>query len=80
MKRADISDREALEACNPWGGGDTFGSALAKLSEKYPAKVAQAKLEQLSDRDLIDYGVSIGYPWRTPEGESVLLAFQADES
>lgn len=72
MKRA-ISDREALEACWPWGGGISSAGALAILAEAYPEKVALSKLEQLSDQGLIDYGVSLAFPWRTPEGEAELL-------
>lgn len=77
MKRSDISDREALEACWPWGGYAELAQhprpgAMQILSERYPPKVAWRKLEQLDDRRWIDYGVSINYPWRTPEGEAEL--------
>ncbi len=70
-KRSDISDRVALEACWPFGEPSGDG-ALSILSQSFPQKVAGRKLKQLSDRGLIDYGVSIAYPWRTPEGEAEL--------
>lgn len=70
-KRSDITDREALEACWPYGEPAGEG-ALTILSRRHPPKVAQRKLEKLAHRGLIDYGVSITYPWRTPEGERAL--------
>ena len=42
----------------------------------YPPKVAMRKLEQLVERGLADYGVSVAYTWRTPEGEDALSDLQ----
>jgi hypothetical protein len=72
VKRSDITDREALEAC--WGYGKPSGSGglTVLMQAGYPQKVAERKLEQLVDRGWLDYGVSIGFPWRTPEGEAEL--------
>lgn len=74
MKRSDISDREALEACWAWGASDDRGGAVQVLQAAgWPFKVVVRKLEHLDDRGLIDYGVSLNYPWRTPEGEVELV-------
>lgn len=96
MKRSDISDQQALEACTPWGGhgpNDTRqplegfadwqnGSAIQRLQHEphpgYPFKVVVAKLRHLDQRGLIDYGVSLNYPWRTEEGEALLARLKGE--
>lgn len=69
MKRSEITDRGALEAC--WGYGKPSGSGglTVLMQAGYPQKVAEAKLEQLVERGWLEYGVSIAFPWRTPKGE-----------
>jgi hypothetical protein len=80
VKRSDISDREALEAC--WGFGEPSrpGGLSVLVGRGYPQKVAEAKLEQLVDRGWLDYGVSVGCPWRTPVGEASLAALLVAEA
>ena len=93
MKRSDISDHEALAACTPWGGHENDdreplhgfapwqnGSAIQRLQheDRYPFKVVVAKLEHLGERGLIDWGVSLNFPWRTPEGEALLEQLRKD--
>lgn len=86
MKRSDISDREALEACWPYADTNVPGAiplleisgAIMVLQESgWPFKVALRKLEQLYDRHLIECGVSLNYPWRTPAGEAELARLHA---
>ena len=45
----------------------------------YPVKVALAKIEQLEEQDLLEYGVSASYAWPTPEGLKVLEDDEAQE-
>ena len=73
----DLSDREVLSFCWPWHGDEPLatirdaGGAVEILQEHgWPYKIVLRKLEQLEDRGLIEYGVSICYPWRTPKGEA----------
>lgn len=77
MKRSDISDREALEAC--WASGQLTDreSALTVLAERYPLKVVMRKLEQLDERGLVEVG---NYPWRTLEGETELERLRAESA
>lgn len=77
MKRSDISDLEALDACWGYGEPDLEKHPFADLAERFPAKVVEAKLEQLCDRGLLDYGVSLSFPWRTPEGETELARLRS---
>ena len=78
MKVKDVSDRVALEACWGYGKPDNRGGAIQVLQRDHdiPFKVALRKLEQLDRRGLIEYGVSLNFPWRTPEGEDELARLQ----
>jgi len=77
-KRSDISDREALEACFIASEfSDTAGAVGRLQASGYPLKVVVRKLEQLADRGWIEYGVSLNYPRRTPEGEAELARLAA---
>lgn len=62
MKRGDISDEHVLElAAQAAGGGE--GVVQRLVDEGWPAKVAIAKVEQMTDRGLLDYGVSPWHAW-----------------
>lgn len=90
MKRSDVSDRQALEAVRPSGeqlpplDGLNYmenDSALQRLQHAgVPFKIALRKLEHLDDRGLIEYGVSLNYPWRTEKGEAELARLTAEDA
>lgn len=82
QRRSDISDREALEACWPWGGpaaGAHPGALGMLIGHGWNEKVALAKLEQLDERRWIECGTSISYAWRTPLGEEILAGLIEEE-
>jgi hypothetical protein len=62
IKRSDIPREEILEACRRHhaGLGDTPDVALA---DKYPVKVIMARMAQMVDQGLLDYGVSLRTAW-----------------
>jgi hypothetical protein len=62
VKRSDIPREEILEACRRFhrGEADTPDVALAK---KYPVKVILARMAQLVEEGLLDYGVSLRTAW-----------------
>jgi hypothetical protein len=64
-----ISQREALEAAWPYGQAGRVGAVALLVAAGYPRKAAVRKLEGLAGKDLVDYGVSVGYCWRTEKGE-----------
>jgi hypothetical protein len=74
-KRSDITDEEMLEAVRAfWREADAGNVAGAQtpdvsLAHKYPVKVIMAKLDHLSDRGVIDYGVSLRTAWIVAEQE-----------
>ena len=59
-KRSDISDAEVIEAVRLFqaGEGETPDLALS-----YPPKVTLAKMRQMVDRSILDYGVSLRTAW-----------------
>ncbi len=59
-------------AGNPYGYFGDWASAYKRLCEKWSEKAVAVKLEQLSSRGLIDYGVSPRGGWLTDEGRRVL--------
>ena len=64
LQRKDIPDSLILQAVEDGTIWDL----------PFPAKLISAKVMHLSDRGLVEYGVSINYPWLTEEGRSALLA------
>lgn len=93
MKRSDISDLAALLAAHR-GGYDNAIGPLEPIHEMnlqnvwdrlhdqigaYPFKVGLRKMEQLDDRQWIEYGTSLNYAWRTPEGNDVLRRLLAED-
>jgi hypothetical protein len=52
--------------------GPKVTSLIAARYPQAPEKVIVAKLYQLSSQRLIDYGVSVSYPWLTDAGRQKL--------
>lgn len=67
MKRADIDDAAVLALV-----GNAVDVAELMVERGIPYKLALAKLEHLSDRGLIDYGVVLNRPWLTDAGRALL--------
>lgn len=80
MKRSDISDYAALLAAlrgsydnaigapTPGPPSQNVWERLHDIIGPYPFKVGLRKMEQLDDRRWIEYGTSLNYAWRTPDG------------
>lgn len=68
-KRADIPDAQIIAACLAYRNHEapTPDEALP-----YPPKVILAKMLLLSNRNLIDYGVSLRTAWPTKRGLALL--------
>ena len=65
MKRSDISDEHVLELARAWRQAPLKnpGALDALIDEGVPVKVAVAKIEHMVSRRLLNYGVSVRYPW-----------------
>lgn len=66
MKRADIPREEILEACRQFHAGRAQTPEVA-LAHKYPAKLVLARMSQMVDEKLLDYGVSLRTAWPRSE-------------
>lgn len=62
MKRSDIPRQEIVDACNAFHkqNADTPDKTLAR---KYPAKVILARMSQMVDEGILNYGVSLRTSW-----------------
>lgn len=75
LQRADITDRMVCETVAEFQSDDwRRGQIITRLVEKTGChyKVALRALERAESRGLIDYGVSIAYPWLTDKGKALL--------
>lgn len=63
MQRKDIDDTHVLALAARWQAEGGPGVIAALVAEGVPAKLALAKVEHLSERGLLDYGVSPYYAW-----------------
>ena len=66
MKRADIDDQHVIELAARWMQLEGPGVVEALVAEGVPEKLAIRKVEHLSQRGLLDYGVSPLYAWPAP--------------
>jgi len=62
MKRSDIPTEEIIAACRAFHAG-TAKPPDESLGHKYPVKVILAKMEQMADNGLIEYGTSLRCAW-----------------
>jgi hypothetical protein len=70
MKTSDITDEEILNAIREYGVGRAPTPDIA-LAHKYPVKVIMSKMRKLSDKGVLDYGVSLRTAWIVGESGSV---------
>lgn len=65
MKRADIPDGHVIDLAMLWHHDPRNhpGVVEALVREGVPVKLALAKVEHLTDRGLLEYGVSANYAW-----------------
>lgn len=68
--RRDIPDTAIIESCERWQRGEGAGPWTDFAS--VPPKLLLAKLDHMVDRGLLDYGVSLTYPWPTEKGMELL--------
>lgn len=64
MKRSDIDDGHVLDLAAAWHTDPRRpGVVRALIDEGVPPKLALAKVEHLTERGLLEYGVSPNYAW-----------------
>lgn len=63
MKRSDIDDTHVLELARRWREGTGPGVVEALTLEGVPAKLAVSKVLHMTQRGLLNYGVSPMYAW-----------------
>jgi hypothetical protein len=78
MKRSDIPEIEVLTACAAFHSGGSVGaiSSLSPgevLAKRYPEKVVAARMQQLVDMGLLEYGVSLRTAWLSDAGKKRLV-------
>jgi hypothetical protein len=68
---ADIEDTLVLRV---YADAGTNAAAFAYLVEHcdIPPKIVESKIQSLTKRSLMDWGVSVRYAWVTPRGLAVL--------
>lgn len=69
--QACLEMAEALH-CDEKNGHANWKSLYAAACLKFSEKAINRKFEELSDRDYIDYGVSVRTGWLTDRGRAVL--------
>jgi len=67
MKSADIDDQHVIDLAQAWHEAPLLnpGVVQALIAEGVPKKLAFAKVERLSARGFLDYGVSPSWAWPT---------------
>lgn len=67
MKSADIDDQHVIDLAQAWREAPLVnpGVVQALVAEGVPKKLAFAKVERLSARGFLDYGVSPSCAWPT---------------
>ena len=77
MHRRDITDAQVFRSfakAEEW----ELGHPIKDLEEQgVPYKVALRKVEQMVNRGLFDYGVSINYVWLTEQGAELMRSGKA---
>jgi hypothetical protein len=72
MKRSDLDTAAVLRLLGEWRDTDAPGRATVYVADHMPGdvppKVVTAKLYQLCDQGLVDYGVAVEYCFLTREG------------
>lgn len=63
MKCSDIPEVEIVEACRAFHRQETTQTPDEALAHKYPVKVIMAKMQKMSDKGILNYGVSLRTAW-----------------
>lgn len=76
MATKHITDLQVVQAVQQWQTDRTGPRAHELLAEwtGQPAKVCFRALERADRHGLLDYGVSLGTAWLTPEGHALLAS------
>lgn len=74
MQLKDIATADVLRAINEKGIDWLHDAAFKGV----PLKLICAKALKLADRGLLEYGVSLRFPWLTPEGKQALDALSRE--
>jgi hypothetical protein len=62
MKRSDVCDQDIIDACNAFHSGIAETPDIA-LSTKYPKKLILSKMEQMVEKGILNYVVSLRTAW-----------------
>lgn len=67
MQRSDIDDQHVIDLAQKWYDrpNKNPGVVAALIGEGVPYDLAMEKVEDLSDRDYLDYGGSAYFAWPT---------------
>jgi hypothetical protein len=67
VKSSDIADQHVIDLAQAWRDNPLQfpGVVQALIEEGVPRKLAYAKVERLSSRGFLDYGVSPSCAWPT---------------
>jgi hypothetical protein len=68
VKRADLPLIDVLRAIDQ----SPSAAHVPSLFPQFPYKIVMARLMQMEDKGLIDYGVVITRPWLTGKGSALL--------
>ncbi len=76
MHRRDVSELDILQAVRATRQSKSVyipnQAPYISLAHKYPVKLIMARMHQLNDQGLLDYGVSLRTAWLTKIGEQRL--------
>jgi hypothetical protein len=79
VKRSDLDTAAVLRLLGEWQDDEAPGRATnyiaGHLPGDVPPKVVTAKLHQLCDQGLVDYGVAIEFCFLTREGRRALAEY-----
>ena len=71
----EVPDFVYSDACIAWVMTHPRPAIIERFPQ-FPPKVVLARLQQLADQRLIEYGTSINWPWLTPQGKQRLAELE----
>lgn len=67
MKLSDIDDQHVIDLARAWQESEEWltapGVVKALVAEGVPEKLAVAKVERMTEKDQLEYGISPYYAW-----------------